>query len=809
MRLSDVAQTWQRSGVSVVPIQPNGTKRPAVRWASFQATAPTLDQVAHWWGNGQQYGLALICGAVSGNLEMLELEGRATDGKSLALITQVMAGTPVADIWDLLTGPKGYSEWSPSGGLHLLYRISDHEVPGNQKVARTEGNLVLAETRGEGGYVVVAPTSGLCHPTGESWELIQGEYGHLPTITWEQRCLIHEVIRLALDSGPAVAIPTDRPPALPVPPMGLSAGGLSPGDDFEANTDWSEIIGPHGWQLESRSGRRRNWTRPGKDTRQGASATTGHSDDRDRLYVFSTSTVFEAEQSYTKFAAYALLNHRGDYHAAAVELARQGFGKKAISAELDTLRWREETATTEEPNYPNSDDGNSLYLMDRIRDQFHYVFEEKQVVFWDGRKWCPDRGYALENEFTMMARERRVQALEAGDEQGVKRWTAAGNSSKVDAAIKCLRYKPGFTVTTEHLNSSRHLVNLRNGILDLDTETLLPHDPRQLMTQMMNASHDPTATCPRFESFMDRVLPDPTMRTYVQRALGYTLLGDSDQRAMFLIYGPSGTGKSTLMEAMAQVFGDYGITAPSGTLRSSGRESAPTNDLHSLRGRRFVSTSETNESTSYNEDLIKRLTGRDRVQSRDLYQTNQEWTPQCVIWLATNHPPKFSTDDDAIWRRAKLVPFTTVLSGEGEIRDFARSFLAGEADGILNWLLDGLRGYLRHGLGEPESVVEAAQEQRLQSDSVSRFIDDRVHDGVLVLQDHMAIRATDLHAMYVEWSRQVGEKPLGNRRFTNRILSGGHAFELDRQDNNHVWRGLGRAVGASILGTMRGWDSDS
>ena len=155
------------------------------------------------------------------------------------------------------------------------------------------------------------------------------------------------------------------------------------------------------------------------------------------------------------------------------------------------------------------------------------------------------------------------------------------------------------------------------------------------------------------------------------------------------------------------------------------------------------------------------------------------------------------------------MPFTTVLSGEGEIRDFARSFLAGEADGILNWLLDGLRGYLRHGLGEPESVVEAAQEQRLQSDSVSRFIDDRVHDGVLVLQDHMAIRATDLHAMYVEWSRQVGEKPLGNRRFTNRILSGGHAFELDRQDNNHVWRGLGRAVGASILGTMRGWDSDS
>lgn len=860
-RLADVARVWQQSGVSVVPIMPNRTKRPAVRWGEYQACVPTLNQVDEWWGNGTPYGLALICGTVSGNLEMTEIEGRACDGVSLTEAANHMDELGVGHIWDLLNGPNGYSEMSPSGGLHLLYRVSDHEIPGNTKIARrpaTEEELainpldklkVLAETRGTGGYVIVAPTPGSCHPSGEAWVMINGTYGSLPVITWQERCLLHEALTRALDSSVPTtfvqlqpdtqyplrhdsdnpSLPTDadqptRPPILTDTPQapaalpenaagpleGLSAAGLSPGDHFEEITDWPEILEPHGWRIHSRHATETWWVRPGKDARDGHSATTGRAQDRDRLYVFSTSTQFESEVPYTKFGAFALLNHGGNHHLAAAELARRGFGVRAVpGTELDVFHPQAPSPSID-PSYPRNDDGNVRYLFDDVRREFRYLVEEKEFVRWDGQRWIADVRGELEARWLDLVEERRLEAEGRGDDSGVKWWTRCGNRAPINAALQGLKAKRGFAITAAEMDQDRSLVNLKNGILDLNTFELTPHEPGRFMTKMMGANLVPEATCPNFISFMEKVLPDPGLRSYVQRSLGYSLLGNADQRALFLVCGPSGTGKSTLMNAMELLFGDYGASAPSGTLRAAGREtSAPSNDLHTLRGKRFVSTSETNEQTSYNEDLIKRLTGRDKIVSRELYQKYQEWSPRCVIWLATNHPPKFSSDDDAIWRRAKIVPFNTVLLGQGEVADFAHNVLARELDGILNWVLDGLREFLEYGLGEPHEVQEMASEVRLQSDPASRFLEDLLADGILVQQGELQIRTSELYSMYTEWARRTGERSLGSRRFNNRVRSG-YPFGETKIAGNYLWTGLGRATGSGVLGLIHAgaWSPD-
>jgi putative DNA primase/helicase len=221
-----------------------------------------------------------------------------------------------------------------------------------------------------------------------------------------------------------------------------------------------------------------------------------------------------------------------------------------------------------------------------------------------------------------------------------------------------------------------------------------------------------------------------------------------------------------------------------------------------------VSTSETNEGTLYNEDLLKRLTGRDKVTSRELYQQNQEWVPVCTLWLATNHLPRFSTDDDAIWRRLKLVPFTTVLVDEPDHEDdFSRTHLVPEKDGILNWLLQGLREFLDYGLGEPPAVKEAAQGQRLQSDPVSQFLEDRLEEGVLIRAEGYTMKLTELYSMYVEWARQVGERAVGSRRFNQRLANGSSGLSMTKHGQQMFWDGLGRAAAASLLGTMitSGW----
>lgn len=807
MNVSDVARIWQAAGVSVIPILANQTKRPAIRWSPYIATAPTLDEVHQWWGNGHPWGLALICGAVSGNLEMTEVEGRAMDSDSLTEIMNRVDELGARHIWELLSGPEGFTETSPSGGIHFLYRISDHEVPGNTKIAQKaqdeDGNrLCLVETRGHGGYVITAPTSGICHPSGEAWQLLAGKYGQLPMITWQERNLFHEALRLALDESPTssvtgsqLALPTGNGPVAPARPLVATAtttGALSPGDDFESRVDWYDILAPQGWRVSRKGpGLEREWTRPGKDPRDGISATTGRANDRDRLYVFSTSTQFEAEVPYTKFGAYALLHHNGDHHAAAQALVRLGYGERPATITIDEVVFRAEV-TAGEPVKPTTldDVGNGMRFKAHIEGRYRWIFEEKKWYRWDGVRWIPDHDDGIVREFIAMTEVMAAEALVNGDKVLAKWAKTSRMMGRLQAGINMVK-SMGLTYSSADWGPNRHLLNLPNGTLDLHSGELLPHDKENLQVHLAGAVHDPQAQCPRFEEFMEAAIPDPVMRAYTQRALGYSMLGDADQRALFVLYGPSGTGKSTLIETMQHVFGSYGTTAQAGTFRSIKNEKTPTNDLHELRGRRFVTSSETAEGANFDEELLKRLTGRDQVRSRALYQESVEWTPECTLWLATNNAPRFNSDDNAIWSRVKLIPLTTVFLGKEQVFDYARSILAPEAAGILNWLLEGLRMFQLQGLGEPDQLTQLTSDHRVNSDSVARFVADKLADGSYV--ESGRIKASDIYTGYAEWCRQVGERSLGSRRFMNRMESAMPQYPKIR-DESGVWiyQGLSR-----------------
>jgi len=808
-----IAHIWQAAGVSVLPIPANRSKSPDRKWAQYTITAPTLEEVTDWWGNGHsRYGIALICGAVSGNLEMTELEANATDGVSLNKVMEACDRHGIRPLWDFLNGPNGFSEVSPTGGIHLLYRVQGGTVPGNTKVARrpaTEEELlerpgdrvkVLAETRGEGGYVITAPSPGTCHPSGEPWMLLQGQYGILPVISWEERNLLHLALFEALDE-----MPPPIPAALPAPPAGLSAAGssldLRPGDRWAAQTSFGDILDKAGWTLSHRAGEEEYWVRPGKSARDGHSATVNYRGSN-LLYVFSTAVDgLESETSYTKFGAYAHLFYDGDWNAAAQSLVPQwGTPRASIDSFQPTVAEAVEAPEQPDEYYTHDELGNSLRLTRKMDGRHLFLEEEDHWYQWNGTQYIPDKkGFAVGR---LMAACTDDMLEEGKNNEALLKWAKASRSERrLTAAVKLARQVPGVTLSATQMNPHRHLLNLANGVLDLQDGILRPHDKSYLMTRTFAASYNPQATCPEFDAFMEAALPDPAMRSYVQRALGYSMLGDADQRSVFLIHGPSGTGKSTLMETMRNVFGEYGATAPASTFKASDRSTAPSPDVHALRGKRFVTTSETSAGALFDEDLLKRLSGRDQIQSRGLYKDFIEWTPECALWLATNNPPKFTSDDDAIWRRAKLIPFLTVFTGEGERRDMARTVLALERDGILNWLLAGLRDYLANGLGEPELVRELAAEQRSQSDPVARFVEEKVTDEILVMAPGQTIRTSELFAMYLEWSRQVGEKGVGSRRFFHRIQS--NFPDLRHEKVGHVfWVGIGRSTGAGILGTF-------
>ena len=317
------ALAFAASGCSVVPASMNGSKAPIKAWKEYQSVRANAMQIAQWYSSGST-GLGIVTGAVSGNLEMLEMEGRAVASGMLDEVRDIAYASGLGTIWEVLN--KGYVELTPSGGLHWLYRIADEPVPGNTKLARRPGENggvdVLAETRGEGGFVVVAPSHGPVHPSGLPWTMLAGSPALIPMLSWEERCAIHAVFK-ALDGMPTVETVKEAV----TPPK----EGLSPGDDFNKRATWDEIIGARGWTKVYTAAGITYWRRPGKS--MGISATTGRNDG-DNLYVFTTSTEFEAERPYSKFAAVAHLDFNGDFSACAKELRRKGYGGLTVVPSL-------------------------------------------------------------------------------------------------------------------------------------------------------------------------------------------------------------------------------------------------------------------------------------------------------------------------------------------------------------------------------------------------------------------------------------------------------------------------------------------
>lgn len=328
-QLLQSALAFLASGCSIVPAKNDGSKAPIGSWKKWQSERPDAKQVAEWFSDSKVQGFGVITGAVSGNLELLELEGRAVAAGMLDEVRDIAIASGLGEIWNVIA--NGYAELTPSSGIHFLYRIADQDVPPNAKFARRPGENggveVLAESRGEGGFCIVAPSGGATHPSGASWVLLNGSPALIPMLSWDEREALVNCFR-ALDQMPTVE--SIREATQP-----KTEGIKSPGDDYNERATWDEILIPKGWAkvFTAKSGVT-YWRRPGKST--GISATTGRNDG-DNLFVFTTSSEFQAEQPYSKFAALTLLEFGNDFKACAKELRKRGYGSVQAVPDLPKL----------------------------------------------------------------------------------------------------------------------------------------------------------------------------------------------------------------------------------------------------------------------------------------------------------------------------------------------------------------------------------------------------------------------------------------------------------------------------------------
>lgn len=326
------------AGLCPVPTAVDGSKRPSQLWKKYQTERPTLQQIDQWFEGGHP-GFGVICGAVSGNLEMFELEGRAVEEGMWDEFCRRCDAAGLGDVLDRIV--YGYSEETPSAGIHLLLQVVDGPALGNLKLARRADFQVLFETRGEGGFVVLAPSGGPTHPSGLNWEARNGTLATIATITCAERDALYAVAR-SFDEAPEKVTPLPEP--IEIRPW-RPTNGHSWVDQVCAELamrPWGDILGRYGYTWHHDAGEVSYWRHPTAKSPHGHSATT-NAKGTDRLIMFSTSTPLEEYSgigpapSYDRLDVIAAYEHHGDRMEAARRLGDQ-YGLRPTSPNGIRLR---------------------------------------------------------------------------------------------------------------------------------------------------------------------------------------------------------------------------------------------------------------------------------------------------------------------------------------------------------------------------------------------------------------------------------------------------------------------------------------
>ncbi|MHB0955909.1 MAG: AAA family ATPase [Pirellulaceae bacterium] len=300
---------WQ-AGLQTIPIRPDGTKAPALKtWKPYQDPSNRVE--LHLFA-GQ--GVAVVCGRASGGLEVIDFDEPSLFEPWCEQVEEQSPGL----IQRLVVIQTPRQNDAGQNGRHVYYRCP--EPSGNEDLAFYADKKASIQTRGEGGYVLAPGSPPSCHATGRCYDVLAGELTDLPMLTMEERNILFDCARALTHSIEPEILPDREGNSRDVV-------GDSPGDEFAAVTSWHEILSPHGW---TRIGDSDLWRRPGKE--RGWSASTkcrATLSGRELLKVFSSNaSPFAMNGKYNKFTAFTMLNHGGNWTAAAADLYNQGFGMR-------------------------------------------------------------------------------------------------------------------------------------------------------------------------------------------------------------------------------------------------------------------------------------------------------------------------------------------------------------------------------------------------------------------------------------------------------------------------------------------------
>ena len=457
-----------------------------------------------------------------------------------------------------------------------------------------------------------------------------------------------------------------------------------------------------------------------------------------------------------------------------------------------------------------TDAANADAIVSAHGNGYRYVCEWGTWLAWDGRRW--DRTGALQrvrHAALLTAREcyartrgrlveleterkRLANEMKKDDdiEDEIKRelkllkwFEQSQNASKLAAAVSILETR--LQVTLTQLDSDPWLLNVANGTIDLRTAELRAHDPLDLITQIADVTWSDDATCPTWDTFVHGAMGEQLdLVLYLQRWVGYAITGVTTEHALAFFHGGGSNGKSTFINTIRTMMGEYACAAPRDLLFEKRSDGHPT-DLARLYGKRLAICAEIGEHTILDEAKVKDLTGGDAVSVRRMREDFWDLIPTHKLAIAGNHKPTVRGDDHGIWRRIRLVPWLVQVDG-ARVDKHLPEKLRAELSGILRWAVNGALEWQRLGLAEPDAVRQATKDYREENDALGEFF--RIH--VVFGAGERCARA-ELREKYEAWCEETGQAICGAKKIAQRLrehaVDGAMVRVGDRVKNG--WKG--------------------
>jgi putative DNA primase/helicase len=455
-----------------------------------------------------------------------------------------------------------------------------------------------------------------------------------------------------------------------------------------------------------------------------------------------------------------------------------------------------------------TDLSNAVRLVLLHGDRIRWCEPWGKWLVWDGRRWLLDN-------------ERQSEALAKSVADAIWAWTADNlRDMPRDQAEEVLRFarysagargignmlalarsEPGIPILPEHIDAHPWLLNCANGIVDLKTRELLPHDRRFLLTKLAPVEYiqGPAGECPIWEATLDKIFAgSEELTNFVHRLFGSAMPGEVVEHSLPILWGNGSNGKSLIVETLLEILGDYGGKAAPDLLLAKKGDSHPC-DKADLFAKRFVFSVETDDGRRLAEATIKELTGGDRIKARRMREDFWEFPPSHSLFMVTNYRPRVRGQDHGTWRRLQLLPFNVKFwnrdrgeTGPAELEadKHLKDKLRAEYGGILRWLVDGCHAWQRNGLCEPAEVKEATKSYKAAEDVLAAFIAECCE--IDLRTDHFgtffaSLKASDLRKRLGEWCKENSEKPVSGRRLGDYL---GDSGVTKRTSNGTYYDGI-------------------